>query len=106
MHGHEKIEVGVREFSKRKKDPFGFVFGLCTNLVLLSAAMPIKNNAGAIVGSILVGRELDDNFLDGLDFARREGVICIEQGENGAAPSRQTDVLIGLRQLVVGSAAR
>ncbi|HEY6008233.1 MAG TPA: hypothetical protein VIU40_07905 [Geobacteraceae bacterium] len=41
MHRQEKIEVGVREFSKRKKDPFGFVFGLCTNLVVLSAAVAV-----------------------------------------------------------------
>ena len=41
MHRQGKVDVGIREFGKQKKDPFRHVFEIATTLVVLSVAVAL-----------------------------------------------------------------
>ncbi len=41
MRKHGKIEVGIREFKKGKKDRFRYIFELCTTLAVLSVLVAL-----------------------------------------------------------------
>ena len=50
--------------------------------IMIAATVPLRDAEGTIVGGLIVGREIDDEFLEEIDFARR-GVhlLLIYEGE-------------------------
>jgi HAMP domain-containing protein len=55
----------------------------------LAAVVPLRDSSGAIIGGLIGGREVNDEFLAGLNFAREDLVlVLIHEGEIVAESSQ------------------